>query len=197
MADNQHYVIDDGQNKIPGYSKEETDAAIDAAASNLTNIAGAYDDTATYAVGDYCIYNNQLYKCNTAISTPEAFNPNHWTSTDVSAELENIFSNLNNKVNKTPTTFSITPATGITIQYQRCCIFGELKFISVYFAASSSAGIQVGTIPNEAKGKGTTFFPLCKQGGSNGYVYLATNSSSLQGDSTIGTGNYTINGFYW
>ena len=28
MADNQHYVIDDGQNKIPGYSKEETDAAI-------------------------------------------------------------------------------------------------------------------------------------------------------------------------
>lgn len=51
------------------------------------NIADAYDATATYSVGDYCIYNNTLYKCNTAISTAEAWNSNHWTSTVIADEL--------------------------------------------------------------------------------------------------------------
>lgn len=83
MADNQHYVIDDGQNKIPGYSKEETDAAIDAAASNLSNLADAYDATKTYAVGDWCIYNSVLYQCKTAITTAEAWNAAHWQQMSV------------------------------------------------------------------------------------------------------------------
>lgn len=44
-----------------------------------------YDATATYAVGAYTIYTNattgidELYQCNTAIETPEAFDPSHWT----------------------------------------------------------------------------------------------------------------------
>jgi hypothetical protein len=43
----------------------------------------AYDDTATYAVGDYVyssgMFGLTIYKCNTAINTPEAWNVNHWT----------------------------------------------------------------------------------------------------------------------
>jgi hypothetical protein len=44
-----------------------------------------YDATATYAVGAYTIYTNattgvdELYQCNTAIETPEVFDPSHWT----------------------------------------------------------------------------------------------------------------------
>jgi hypothetical protein len=38
-----------------------------------------YDSTATYAVGDFCYYENELYECNTAISTAEAWNAAHWT----------------------------------------------------------------------------------------------------------------------
>ena len=41
--------------------------------------ATAYSSSDTYAVGDICIYNNKLYRCNTAISTAEAWNSNHWT----------------------------------------------------------------------------------------------------------------------
>lgn len=41
-------------------------------------ISDAYDNTATYAVGDCCIYNNTLYKCNTAITTAEDFNSTKW-----------------------------------------------------------------------------------------------------------------------
>ena len=46
-------------------------------------IADVYDATATYAVGDYCIYQNDLYVCNTAISAAEAWNSSHWTKTNL------------------------------------------------------------------------------------------------------------------
>lgn len=37
-----------------------------------------YDDTATYTKGTYIAYGDSMYKANTAISTPEVFNQNHW-----------------------------------------------------------------------------------------------------------------------
>ena len=40
--------------------------------------AMTYDNTATYAVGDVIRYSGYLFKCNTAIVTPEDFNPAHW-----------------------------------------------------------------------------------------------------------------------
>ena len=116
-----NYVIDDAHNKIAGYSKDETDAAIDAAASNLSNLADAYDATATYAVGDYCIHDNQLYKCNTAITTPEAFNSNHWTATSISNELESL---------KTKSV-TITPSTGVTLNYSSMGVIGNLVACSL------------------------------------------------------------------
>ena len=53
------------------------------------NIASAYDSTATYAVGDLCIYNNDLYECNTAISVAEAWDSTHWTQATVAGQLAN------------------------------------------------------------------------------------------------------------
>ena len=34
--------------------------------------------TGTYAVNDLCTHNNMVYKCNTAIVTPEAWDATHW-----------------------------------------------------------------------------------------------------------------------
>lgn len=53
-------------------------------------IAPAYDDTATYAVGDYVMYNGGLYECNTAITVAEAWDSTHWTSTTLATLLGNI-----------------------------------------------------------------------------------------------------------
>ena len=50
----------------------------------------AYDDTATYAVGDLCIYNNTLYKCTTAITTAEAWNVSHWAQTSIAGEISEL-----------------------------------------------------------------------------------------------------------
>ena len=49
--------------------------------------APIYSSSATYRVGDYCTYGNYMYRCNTAISTPEEFNILHWNMTTAGYEL--------------------------------------------------------------------------------------------------------------
>lgn len=55
-----------------------------------TVITDAYDDTATYAVGNYCIYDNILYKCNTDIDTAESFDSSKWDAIKVTEEISNL-----------------------------------------------------------------------------------------------------------
>lgn len=73
-------------------------AAIDAAqavadqakqiADNVTgNLAADYSAQATYAIGAFCIQNGVLYRCTTAITTPEAWNASHWAVASVGDEL--------------------------------------------------------------------------------------------------------------
>ena len=44
----------------------------------VSNIADDYDNTSTYALGDYSIYNGILYKCINPIVTAENFTLAHW-----------------------------------------------------------------------------------------------------------------------
>lgn len=41
-------------------------------------VAQDYSTAKTYRVGDYVWYNGQLFRCYTAITTPETWNPLHW-----------------------------------------------------------------------------------------------------------------------
>ena len=50
------------------------------------NIADGYSNQRTYAVGDLC-YNGNLYRCTTAIDSPENWTAAHWTQTSLNAEL--------------------------------------------------------------------------------------------------------------
>lgn len=60
------------------------------------NLADPYSNQATYAVGDFVIYQTVLYKCTTAVSVAEDFDSTKWTQakvsemvgTDVSSEKE-------------------------------------------------------------------------------------------------------------
>ena len=59
----------------------------------VESVLGQQADTyskKTYAVGDYCIYGNALYKCNTAISSAEEWTAGHWTKTTIANELKSI-----------------------------------------------------------------------------------------------------------
>ena len=50
-------------------------------------VAEEYDSSATYALGDYCIHDNKLYRCTTAISTAESWTSGHWSQVLVGDEL--------------------------------------------------------------------------------------------------------------
>ena len=67
--------------------------------SDLTNdsgfvggdvVADEYSTSSTYAVGDYCLYDGDLYRCTTAISTAEAWTAAHWTAVTVADELTDL-----------------------------------------------------------------------------------------------------------
>lgn len=75
------------------------------------NVSDAYDDTATYDVGDYCIYNSVLYKCNTAIAVAESFTPAKWTATTVAKELEDNKIILTGTLTAGQTTLTFTDAS--------------------------------------------------------------------------------------
>ena len=73
-------------------------ADVIAASANVStlrgNFAPAYSSSAPYAVGDYCVRNNQLYRCKTAISTGEQWTAGHWTAVNVTEEVCDLKSGL-------------------------------------------------------------------------------------------------------
>ena len=70
---------------IGGVSQQFVDAV-----AQKQLISDKYSAQSTYAVGDLCIYNDSLYVCTTAISTPEAWNIAHWHLTTIDEQLKTI-----------------------------------------------------------------------------------------------------------
>ena len=94
-----------------GEASASATAASTSASAAASHTADVYDATATYAVGDYCVYNSQLYKCVADITTAEAWTAAHWTATnvmdevselkeDLTQEIENIIQHGNQVYNK-------------------------------------------------------------------------------------------------
>lgn len=57
---------------------------------NDRNLAAGYDPSATYALGAYCMYQNVLYTCITAIPNGEPWTSSHWAGTSVSEQIGNV-----------------------------------------------------------------------------------------------------------
>lgn len=53
-------------------------------------VADKYSSLASYAVGNYCIYENLLYRCTTAIPSGESWNSSHWVQILIMGELTNL-----------------------------------------------------------------------------------------------------------
>lgn len=106
--------------------------------STESELSDSYDNTATYAVGDYCIYGNTLYKCNTAITTAEEWNAAHWTATNVADELQGCLkpSDVVNNLSSTATDKPLAPAAINTL-------WGDhLSGLHVYHYSSGSINIS-------------------------------------------------------
>ena len=52
-----------------------------------TAVTALYDNTATYELGDICMYQKELYECTTAIPVAEEWDSTHWTKTDIFSKM--------------------------------------------------------------------------------------------------------------
>lgn len=91
----------------------------------------AYDNTAIYAVGDYCISGDHAYKCITEIETPEDFNTNHWQQITIEEILkehdtliESVNSSLTQKSIVIHTTTPTTTGSSVNV-YQDATLLGH------------------------------------------------------------------------
>ena len=87
-------VINGNMNKIDVQMKKNADSA----QQSKDIVSDEYSATNTYAVGDYCIHENVLYKCKTAITTGEAFDSSKWVHTTCGTEFRELNSNLTKKL---------------------------------------------------------------------------------------------------
>lgn len=70
-------------------------ASTDTKINQLKNdISDAWTSGKTYAVGDYCISANRLYKCKTAHTAGSVFNADYWDNVSVSGEIKAIQTNI-------------------------------------------------------------------------------------------------------
>jgi len=76
----------------------ETNNLNDRVDNAVRNDADVYSSAGTYAVGELVIRSDKLYRCITAITTPEAWNPAHWAETTLEAELTRAVNAVNGNV---------------------------------------------------------------------------------------------------
>lgn len=57
---------------------------------NAHQVAPEYSSSASYAVGDYCIYDTVLYRCTTAIASGEAWTAGHWTAVKLGQDVTDL-----------------------------------------------------------------------------------------------------------
>ena len=73
----------------------------------FNSISDAWDSATAYTVGQYCIYNNAIWKCLVANTNTEPTEGTHWTQTTIDAEISAVNSSLNWKLHASGTEISM------------------------------------------------------------------------------------------
>ncbi len=109
--------------------------------------APSYRDDATYSIGDYCSYNDITYVCIYGISTPETFNPKHWTKIAAATSILQISSgkaviNGHYFESLAPVTVDLTLANAQLKQSAQAALSGQLSIglKSYYSTETTMAG---------------------------------------------------------
>lgn len=106
-------------------------------------VADPYDaEHGIYAVDDVVTYNGQRYVCHTAVTAAEPFDADKWTAVDIQAELDQIYSDLSNKADKTdlPWVFKANMVVNDTLDVSG---LDELLFVLQDSSLHVSRGCQV------------------------------------------------------
>lgn len=162
---------------------------LDAAILLAIAAAGAYNPEESYAVGDYCTYKGKLRKCSTAIPTGEAWTEAHWTTTTVAAEMQELSSQLSNKLS-----LSGGQMTGLIG-------FGNNKGIGTADIATSldifAGQIGIRLIPTNAVGNNISKCAKLRDGNSGSMYDIATATPPQEFDLPLAEGVSAVSSAYW
>lgn len=89
----------------------------------------AYSSTKTYAVGDYCIHDDTMYKCKTAITEAAEWDVSYWQETTIFAELSALEA-ANSKLNEKTDKVTNTVASGYTVTDTGSCKINGIQYIN-------------------------------------------------------------------
>lgn len=144
------------------------------------NIAAAYDATATYAVGDLCIYNGNLYECSTAISTAEVWDSTHWAQKVVADKLGGddrfaVFdANMAGGITNLASNYTVKDIYDAVIAGKTCIVrvslngnyYGTIYITCATMRSASDYRISGIQISNTSESSGTSQVSLCYISGS-------------------------------
>lgn len=137
--------------------------------------AAAYNSSGTYAIGDYCTNDGNLYKCNTPIESGETWTEAHWTTTTVAAEMQELssqLSNLESALTTPPQEFSLPLSTGWSTN--NGCLYRKTQDSMVVIiaqfvlnsGATASDSMELATLPEGFRPSSYLIVPACMQDGS-------------------------------
>lgn len=109
------YVIPDGAEVDSSLTQQGKAADAKAVGDALkAGIAPAYSASSTYAVGEYVLHNNTLYRCTTAITTAEEWTAAHWTAAKLAEDLTDCSRQLSDVTQTTENIFKLKDVSGET-----------------------------------------------------------------------------------
>ena len=154
---------------------DENDAAL------FDNMSDQYSASRTYDVGDICIYDNNLYKCVTAVETAETFDQAKWNKTSFAAlhaDQEKKISENTQSLSQLGSVYTCT-LTGAYAPQKTMC-FGSMEIpAGTYFVCGSAkhskkggiCTISIGTdIHSSSNNNGTTIYGNVDYDGNKGCV---------------------------
>lgn len=108
-------ILPDGSENVSRQVINDNMSKVDAEVGmERGNIAANYSTSSAYNVGDLCIYQGNLYRCNTAIVSGEEWTAAHWTQVNIAGELDSqkqAIANLDDKVSYENTITDLNTAT--------------------------------------------------------------------------------------
>ena len=112
----------------------------------LPIISDEYDEHTAYSVGDYCINENTLYKCNTDINPYEVWDPTHWDPCTVGEEIaaaNSEIDTINASLTQLGSDVTVTAKSGITLVRGTSYRMGALVGGTVDFKLTASANTWI------------------------------------------------------
>lgn len=116
-----------GGGTVDAYTKEETDALLSGKVDNEV-VSDAWNDSTTYQVGQYCIYNNSLWKCLVQHNGQIPLEGIYWTKVSVTGEIVSI---INQFVNVQFVNLESVEQSNFTVGQVTTFRIGKLLIISV------------------------------------------------------------------